>query len=154
VKGGNGFIEFVSVWRLGNVAESSTKDTSHFSLSHVSGKTAMVWREDGKRLPGPRSDLHTWSKDFFAQDVHYGDRFVEFGEKGKGWRVGEVDGSHMSIGYKPTGKTAVIYRSDGTIHPGPRTDYNVNSRTPTGLLGQPNKCPGLFQDCWVNGRNT
>jgi hypothetical protein len=52
-----------------------------------------------------------------------GDRFIQIGS----WRIGDVDGAHFSTAHKD-GKTAQIYRSDGTLHPGPRSDFNTQDR--------------------------
>ena len=41
-------------WRLGEV------DTSHFSVSHYSGKTAAIYVRDGNSFEGPRSDYNNW----------------------------------------------------------------------------------------------
>ena len=50
-----------------------------------------------------------------------GDHFIQFGDS---WRIGQsADTKHLSITHKD-GKTAQIFRHDGTLHPGPRTDYN------------------------------
>lgn len=113
---GNGFLEFSGLWRLGQVNEN------HFSLSHKNGNTSMIWRGDGTRHPGPRQDWNTWSLEKVKGNGGVGDEFVQLGS----WRVGSssADSTHMSI-YHMGGKTAVIYRSDGTIHPGPRDDYKV-----------------------------
>ena len=94
-------LEFSRAWRLGDV------DGNHFSLSHKSGKTAMIWRKDGTRHGGPRNDFGTWSKSLTPSGVKLGDRFFQMGA---GWRVGDVDGGHMSIGNAESKKTAVIYR--------------------------------------------
>ena len=56
--------------------------------------------------------------------VQYGDRFVQIGD----WRMGDVDGAHFSMAHKD-GKTAQIYRKDGTLHRGPRSDYSTWSRS-------------------------
>jgi hypothetical protein len=39
----------------------------------------------------------------------------------------------MSIAFVSTGKTAEIFRTDSTQHPGPRTDYNANARAKCAL---------------------
>jgi hypothetical protein len=117
---GDGFLQF-GPWRLGQV------DGTHFSLAHESGNTAMIWRDDGTEHPGPRTDFTTFGKSLTPANIFVGDDFVQMGE----WRVGNVDGGHMSIFSEETGNTAVIYRSDGTIHPGPRTDFqNKNAKVP------------------------
>merc|ERR1719515_164627 len=87
----------------------------------------MIWRDDGTEHPGPRTDFTTFGKSLTPANIFVGDDFVQMGE----WRVGNVDGGHMSIFSEETGNTAVIYRSDGTIHPGPRTDFqNKNAKAP------------------------
>ena len=51
----------------------------------------------------------------------------------RGFRIGDVDGTHSSISHK-NGWTAQIWRSDATVHPGPRQDYHaryVQTRLPT-----------------------
>eukprot|EP00947_MAST-08B_sp_MAST-8B-sp1_P000178 g178.t1 len=121
---GNGYIEFHGKWRLGNV------DNTHMSIAHKDGKTAMIWRSDGTRHPGPRSDFTTWTTST-GGDIQKGDRFIQFGA-GSAWRFADIDTAHSSIAYG--GTTAVIYRRDGTIHPGPRTDYQASSRAVTGSL--------------------
>ena len=124
VQVGDGLLQF-GEWRLGEVTPG-TGTSGHFSLAHSSLGTAMIWRSDGTQHPGPRSDWHTWGHALTAGNVFVGNNFVQIGQ----WRLGDFDGTHMSIYAADTGKTAVIYRSDGTIHPGPRTDYqNKNSKT-------------------------
>ena len=46
IPGGAGFVE-IGPWRFGNV------DGVHFSVSHQSGKTAVIFRSDGNVFPGP-----------------------------------------------------------------------------------------------------
>ncbi len=53
-----------------------------------------------------------------------GDSWIELGQ----FRVGQVDKAHFSISHKINRKTCMIFRSDGTIHPGPRTDYGLFDR--------------------------
>jgi hypothetical protein len=112
VEVGDGFLQF-GPWRLGQV------DGGHASLSHNSGQTAMIWREDGTQHPGPRTDFNTFGQALTPKNVFMGEGFMQVGE----FRIGDVDGAHMSIFAEDTKKTIVIYRSDGTIHPGPREDY-------------------------------
>jgi hypothetical protein len=116
---GDAFIQFGDSWRLGDV------DGQHFSLAHADGKTAMIWRNDGTEHEGPRTDYSTWSKSTTPLRVAQGARFIEIGAL---WRVGDVDGTHMSIGTMNTEKTVVVYKNDGTIIEGPLTDYNVFDR--------------------------
>jgi hypothetical protein len=114
---GDRFIQ-VGDWRFGDV------DGAHASIAHKDGKTAQIFRSDGTLHPGPRSDFTTWGRPVGdAKDIFFGDRFIQVGE----WRLGDVDGAHASIAHKD-GKTAQIYRSDGTLHPGPRSDYTTWGR--------------------------
>jgi len=119
VKIGQGFLEFSGVWRLGEV------NAAHMSISHRDGKTAMIWRNDGTRHPGPRDDYSTWEKPLVAAHVSWGDRFIQLGAA---WRFGDVDGTHFSIGEASKQKTAVIYKSDGTVHSGPCSNYGLWGR--------------------------
>ena len=52
--------------------------------------------------------------------VHFGDRFMQFGS----FRMGAVDDNHFSISHNG-GQTIQIFRSDGTLHPGPRRDFGL-----------------------------
>ena len=46
------------------------------------------------------------------------------------WKIGDTDGNHLTFWNVATGNTANIYTSDGTEHPGPRTDWQ-NTWEPT-----------------------
>ena len=43
------------------------------------------------------------------------------------WRFADIDGRHFSMSHRD-GQTAMIYREDGTLHGGPRTDFNAWGR--------------------------
>ena len=73
------------------------------------------------------SMTHLPSLDLQATNVVVGSGFVEFSNQ---WRLGDVDGTHFSLSHKG-GHTAMIWRSDGTQHPGPRTDYGTWSKSLT-----------------------
>ncbi|CAE7663424.1 unnamed protein product [Symbiodinium sp. CCMP2456] len=130
-------------WRL------AAMDSSHFSISHRNGQTAMIYKSDGTRHAGPREDWGGWDREakkvtkpgasllqwnrrrprlpslrqLQHEKIKFGDRFIQFGE----FRIGEADESHFSISHKG-GQTIQIFRSDGTLHPGPRTDYGLWDR--------------------------
>jgi len=115
---GDRFIE-VGEWRFGDV------DGRHASITHKDGKTAQIYRDDGTLHPGPRTDYTTNAREAGSPSgIKLGENFIQIGE----WRFGDVDGRHASIAHDD-GKTAQIYRDDGTLHPGPRTDYNTLSRS-------------------------
>ncbi|CAE7940706.1 unnamed protein product [Symbiodinium necroappetens] len=114
---GENFME-IGDWRLAAI------DGNHFSVSHRDGKTAQIYRSDGTRHPGPRNDWGSWSwepkKTGSHGKVHFGDHFIQFGN----FRMGAVDDNHFSISHNG-GKTIQIFRSDGTLHPGPRADFGL-----------------------------
>jgi hypothetical protein len=107
-------------WRFGDV------DGQHFSMAHKDGKTAQIYRSDGTLHSGPRGDFNVNSRRLEnknAPGISVGDRFIQIGK----WRICDIDGTHASI-CTIEGKTAQIFRNDGTLHPGPRTDYCCNER--------------------------
>jgi len=118
---GDRFIQ-IGQWRIGDV------DGTHLSIAHQNGKTALIFRSDGTLHRGPRRDFTTFSRGIGPpSQVSFGDRFIQIGK----WRLGDVDGAHASMAHK-YGKTALIYRNDGTLHPGPRRDFSTWSRKLTG----------------------
>jgi len=122
---GDRFIQ-VGDWRFGDV------DGNHFSMSDKgSKKTAQIFRSDGTLHGGPRTDFGLWHRSVgFPNGIRFGDRFIQIGE----WRIADIDGWHASISHKD-GKTAQIYRGDGTLHPGPRSDWGSWSRSIGGPAG-------------------
>jgi len=114
---GDRFIQ-LGKWRIADI------DGNHLSISHQGGKTAQIPRSDGTLHPGPRSDWGSWGRSIgAASGLSYGDDFIQIGK----WRIGDIDGNHLSISHQG-GKTAQIYRSDGTLHPGPRSDWGAWSK--------------------------
>jgi hypothetical protein len=133
-QGGNGFIQ-IGRWRIG------TPDGVHFSFSHMSTRTSAIFRSDGTQHWGPRGDFQMWTevgettqKRELATNVKIGDNYIEFKSA---WRLGVTpDGLHLSISHVETGKTAFIWRLDGTRHAGPRDDFGTqkNGQTPRGVF--------------------
>merc|ERR1719387_2784041 len=103
----------------------------------------MIWRNDGTQHPGPRRDFGTFGRSTTpscgGRTVSYGSGFVQIGE----WRVGNVDDVHMSVIDFTTSMTAVIYRDDGTVHPGPRTDFQNTNAAETDTC----TCAQSFKRC-------
>ena len=110
---GPSFIQ-IGLFRLGMV------DKEHFSIAHKYGYVSQIFRSDGTLHPGPRSDYDLWKvrSSGPASGITYGDRFLQIGK----FRIGDADGWHMLITHVD-GQTIQIYRGDGTLHPGPRTDW-------------------------------
>jgi len=114
---GDRFVE-LGDWRLAAI------DETHFSVSHRHGYTAQIWRNDGLVFDGPRTDYNAWSRPIgFPHGITFGPSFIQIGS----WRLGQVDGTHFSIAHRDS--TAQIFRSDGTLHNGPRQDYSTWSRS-------------------------
>ena len=110
-------------------------DDNHLTIGHRSGHTLQIFRSDGTLHPGHYNN--GWNP-FVGRPtlgapngVTVGNHAIQIGSH---WRIAQMDarGSHLSIGHSG-GQTAQIFRSDGTLHPGPRTDFNPFSRA----LGAP-----------------
>ena len=109
-------------------------DDNHLTIGHRSGYTPQIFRSDGQLHPGHYNDF--WNP-FVGRPtlgapngVTVGDHAIQFGTT---WRIGACDGNHLGIGHS-NGMTVQIFRSDGTLHPGPRTNCNPFGRA----LGAPN----------------
>ena len=64
-----------------------------------------------------------------------GDRYLQIGD----WRLGAIDDNHASMSHKD-GKTAQIYRNDGTLH-------GTSGRTDWGCYGWSGKCGTAGPTC-------
>ncbi|CAE7228999.1 unnamed protein product [Symbiodinium sp. CCMP2592] len=112
---GDRFIQ-LGKWRMAAI------DGNHFSISHENRKTVQVYRGDGHILSGPRSDFGSWDRPIgFPYGITFGANFIQIGR----FRVAATDENHMSISHQ-SGTTAQIFRGhDGSLHPGPRHDFNA-----------------------------
>jgi hypothetical protein len=106
-------------------------------MSHSHGQTTQIYRSDGTLHPGPRTDWGLWNLATYplapggawnlppasgpGTGISFGNCFIQLGTT---WRIGSVDDNHCSMSHSG-GQTVQIYRSDGTLHPGPRTDWGV-----------------------------
>jgi len=103
---------------------------AHFTIS-TSSRGIYIYRGDGYRVA--QNSHGTWRKSSSNQNNGIGKNFIELG----GWRFGQVDSSHASIGYK--GGTVMIWRSDKTWHPrSASTDWSTWSNG--GSYGSPMIC--------------
>ena len=98
-------------------------DGKHFSVLHDNGKIAQVYTADGGRLGANHEITTRYRDDVAPAGIKFGDRFVQIGN----FRICDVDGTHASI-CTLDGKTSQIFRKDGTLHPGPRTDFCCHDR--------------------------
>jgi hypothetical protein len=112
-------------------------DGVHASISHKNGFTSLIFRNDGtlhsgesvKRsfgLWGRNSPGEPWGVTTLVDRVNllHVDGF-RIGD----WNFGVADGSHASMG--SIGNimgTAEIFRSDGNLFNGPRSDFNLQTR--------------------------
>eukprot|EP01083_Nonionella_stella_P029639 81541_1 len=134
---GDGWIQ-LSDWRIG-VCDNNR---DHLSISHKSKHTCMIWRSDGTRHKGPRKDWNNyWDRInvggaeqyglYYVVDKEDDNTYIKWIQFGDNWRIGDVDTDHFSISANKAFfkydnyTTAVIYRRDGTIHPGRRTDFGL-----------------------------
>lgn len=82
--------------------------------------------------------------------VAWGGRFVQLGD----FRLAAMDGNHFSVSSRD-GWTAQIFKSDGTLHPGPRRDWGSWDRPvgfPHGItFGRNFRQTGLFRLADVDG---
>ncbi|KAL7550272.1 hypothetical protein ACHAWF_013511 [Thalassiosira exigua] len=100
-------------WRIRQI------DATHLSVTHEGGNVSRIFRADGtvhgnvRDFSGYKAELGAPTCAFLTAD------FLQIG----GWRFAEIDAKHFSVSHQG-GKTAAIYRSDGTVHYGPRTDFS------------------------------
>lgn len=96
-------------------------DKDHFVFSNNSGFVSVIYRGyDGTVHKGPRKDFTLWNLGNGECKVKIGSNYIEFGGV---WRLSEINGSHLSLSHLAV-QTCMIWRVDGTKHPGPRKDYN------------------------------
>ena len=116
---GNNFLQ-IGDFRIADI------DGTHASIVYVSsGLTAEIFRSDSTQHSGPRRDFNanTRTKYPLTASLSGGDGFIQIGN----WRFGRVDDNHFSFSSN-NGRTAVILRSDGTVHGGDglRTDWGLS----------------------------
>ncbi|EJK46465.1 hypothetical protein THAOC_34865, partial [Thalassiosira oceanica] len=111
-------------------------DSNHLSVTNKNGNVSRIYRSDGT----VRGNVKEWGG-YVIEDLgeptcaYLTSSFLQIGE----WRFGEMDDysgrsplsvslprgfGHLSVTHK-SGQTSMIYRDDGTIQQGPRTDYNA-----------------------------
>ncbi|CAE7736671.1 unnamed protein product [Symbiodinium microadriaticum] len=122
----------IGQWRLGDV------DGNHFSISHSSLKTLVIYRSNSADDPHPvhegaRPEWGMWGGLASrnppmdqSMGVSFGDRFIQIGN----FRLGDVDGKHFSVAHAGTGKTLMVFQSDGHHghHHCPRDDFTTLGR--------------------------
>lgn len=141
---GDRFIQVGDYWRMGE------SDGDHFSISHQSGKTAVIYRSDGTVHRGPRTDHGVWARplvdsgaDLSARSqVTAGDRYIQIGQ----WRLGDRDGDgrYLEVTHR-SGKTAAMFKSDGTSQDGP-----IQHSKGVGVWARPN--PPAHQNVDIGDR--
>ena len=120
---GDHAIQIGSHWRIAQI------DDDHLAIGHSNGQTAQIFRSTGTLHPGPRTDFNPFSQAFGEPSgVTSSEYYIQIGR----FRFGVADFSHsgglqahLSVGHgsaTSVGMTCMVYRSDGAVHPGPRTD--------------------------------
>lgn len=106
-------------WRISDI------DSVHLSVTNESGNVSRIYRSDGT-LHGNNRDYSGFYYLGFKKELgepncaYLSEKYLRLGD----WRFGALDNNHLSVTHKG-GKTAVIYRNDGTAHGGPRDDWNA-----------------------------
>ena len=95
----------------------------------------MIFGKGGTVDPGPRSccglwQLNTYSQSIASSSIKYAFKALDIGD----WRIGDADGAHFSIAHAG-GSTAMVYRSDGTVHGGPQLNWRFNCFEGRPVLG-------------------
>ena len=101
-------------WRIRQI------DATHLSVSNENGNVSRIYRADGT-VHGNNKDFSGYKIDDLGEPTcaYLTSSYLQIGD----WRFGEIT-THLSVTHKG-GKTAMIYRDDGRIFRGPRTDYNA-----------------------------
>ena len=103
-------------------------NSTHFSVAHETGGTAMTMRSDG-RVVHQSSDGSCHSRSApYQPNVVFGDRFVQIGD----WRMAQIDEfGHFSFAHMGAHSTpvALVVRSNGTSYRGPRSDWRTTRAT-------------------------
>ena len=109
---GNHAIQIGSHWRIAQM------DGSHLSIGHSGGKTAQIFRVDGRLFPGPTTNYNPFSRALGAPSgvtaaTTASSRYVQIGNFRIGINDFRTGQNHLSVGHRSN--TVVIYRSDGYI---------------------------------------
>ncbi len=101
-------------WRIKQI------DDTHLSVSHEAGNVARVYRADGT-VQGNVSGYGGYTTELGVPTCSYlTDKFLQIGD----WRIGAYDATHLSVAHR-LGMTSMVYRTTGTLHYGPRTDFST-----------------------------
>lgn len=113
---GDRFVE-LGPWRLGTVDDD-------FVVAFSGRTTAQIIRANGTVTSGPLTTAPIFDRQVGqASGIAFGDRFIQIGK----YRLGAADDNHFSISHE-SGTTAQIFRSDGNVFLGPRSDFSTWTR--------------------------
>lgn len=113
---GDRFVE-LGPWRLGTVDDD-------FVVAFSGRTTAQIIRANGSVTSGPLTTAPIFDRQVGpASGIAFGDRFIQIGK----YRLGAADDNHFSISHE-SGTTAQIFRSDGNVFLGPRSDFSTWTR--------------------------
>ncbi|CAE7248694.1 unnamed protein product [Symbiodinium sp. KB8] len=107
---GDRYIQFGKYWRMGQV------DDDHFSISHIGGRTPVIFYKDGNvRYVEDHSGFDDgpfslWNRHSIEpKGIGFGDGFVQIGD----FRVGDVDHERLSVANAISRKTSETFKKDG-----------------------------------------
>ncbi|CAE7804809.1 unnamed protein product [Symbiodinium sp. CCMP2456] len=107
---GDRYIQFGKYWRMGQV------DDDHFSISHIDGKSPVVFHKHGVMYSQDHSGFdharyNLWNRRHVnkSSGIGFGDGFVQIGD----FRVGDVDHERLSVANAKSLKTCESFKKDG-----------------------------------------
>ena len=109
-------------WRIKEILDPNLSNhETNLSVTYKSGTVARIYQSDGTRV-GKNNVFSGYIIQELGEPTcaYLASNYLQIGD----WRFGLADTAHFSVSHKD-GKTAVIYRIDGTVHPGPRTDFSA-----------------------------
>ena len=90
-------------------------------LGHDSTALRLILRKGGRSCDQKLSYIHTLKVESWAIPIvlSLAEKYLQIGD----WYIREYDAMQLSVSHID-GKTSMIYRTDGTIHYVPMTDFN------------------------------
>uniref|UniRef100_A0A6V2E475 Uncharacterized protein n=2 Tax=Ditylum brightwellii TaxID=49249 RepID=A0A6V2E475_9STRA len=117
----------VGDWRIGQIGD-------HLAITHITGHTAMYYTNDGYHYYGLKYEPNSWLSGEGSvlqgsaencNPYHDVETYVQIGSSFRlSYMLGGIGSSYLSLS-SAYPDTPVIYKSDRSIHHGPRTDYNA-----------------------------
>jgi hypothetical protein len=107
-----------------NASSGTAENQSPPSQSSSSSSETSSSLDTGDQPAGQTDAVDCLKQAVVAELPVFGDRFVQIGS----YRLGDVEGTHFSVYYKPTLTTVEAYRSDSNVLSGPSKDMQFEGR--------------------------